>query len=280
MSALPHPTSHDVSDEFLERATGDMMVPVATGRAVDADWVRVAHADAWEAHGRYRAASGGGTTRMAGVRLMASGLPHPQWNNGDVFDADAVDVGAVAEWFAALGVPWGLRVPAEMTWSHGRHLFAKRLMGLTPEHFRPVGPPDGVTLRAADPRDAAAVLSVDTVAFEESAEIERPWVEPLLSQPSLTVCLAMRGDEPLGCGSCLVTDSDAGPAAYIAGVGVLPEARGRGVGAAVSSWLVEQGFAAGAWLAHLHPDTDEAARIYARLGFVEVEGFDIYVDNA
>ena len=55
-------------------------------------------------------------------------------------------------------------------------------------------------------------------------------------------------------------------------------ARRRGIGAALSSWLLERGFAAGADFAHLNPDTDEAARIYERLGFVETPGLDIYVD--
>jgi hypothetical protein len=31
-------------------------------------------------------------------------------------------------------------------------------------------------------------------------------------------------------------------------------------------------------LAHLHPDSDAAARLYARIGFVETPGFDVYVD--
>ena len=69
-----------------------------------------------------------------------------------------------------------------------------------------------------------------------------------------------------------------GPSLYLAGVAVLPAARRRGVGAALSSWLLERGFAAGAELAHLNPDTDEAARIYGRLGFAETPGLDIYVD--
>ena len=38
-------------------------------------------------------------------------------------------------------------------------------------------------------------------------------------------------------------DGWAGPCVYLAGVGVVPSARRRGVGAAVSSWLVERGFA-------------------------------------
>ena len=71
----------------------------------------------------------------------------------------------------------------------------------------------------------------------------------------------------------------AGPAVYLAGVAVLPHARGRGIGGALSSWLIQRALTDGAQLAHLHPDTDAAARIYARLGFEEVGGFDVYVDS-
>lgn len=59
---------------------------------------------------------------------------------------------------------------------------------------------------------------------------------------------------------------------------MLSHARGRGVAAAMSSWLLAAGFTAGAELAHLHPDTDATARIYARLGFVETGGLDVYVE--
>ena len=255
------------------------MAPVVTGRAVDSGWVRVAHADAWEAHGNYRAATGGGTVRLPGIRLMASGLPHPQWNNGDVIDPSVVDIDAVAAWYDAKGVPWGVRVPQGMGWPHGRRLFRKRLMGLTPDAFRPVEPPAGVTMRRAALVDVQAVLTVDTAAFEEPLDIEQPWVQPLLSQPSLTVCLAEQDGRPVGSGYCLVTDGDAGPAAYVAGVGVAPHARRRGIGGAVSSWLVARGVDAGAQLAHLHPDPEDAARIYRQLGFEEVDGYEIYVDN-
>jgi hypothetical protein len=62
---------------------------------VDAALIRTAHADAWEAHGRFRTPYGGGAVRLPGIRLMASGLPHSQWNNGDVVDPAAVDLEAV-----------------------------------------------------------------------------------------------------------------------------------------------------------------------------------------
>ena len=76
----------------------------------------------------------------------------------------------------------------------------------------------------------------------------------------------------------LRSDGGAGPSAYVAGVAVLPEARRRGVGAGVSSWLLERAFERGAELAHLNPDTHAAARIYERLGFTELPGHDIYIE--
>ena len=92
------------------------------------------------------------------------------------------------------------------------------------------------------------------------------------------VALAELDGDPAGTAYTLRSDGAAGPSLYLAGVGVLAAARRRGVGAALSSWLLERGFGAGAELAHLNPDTDEAARIYQRLGFIETPGLDIYVD--
>ena len=47
--------------------------------------VQTALADAWEVHGRLRA----GVARLRGIRVMASGLAHPQYNSGDVSAPDA-----------------------------------------------------------------------------------------------------------------------------------------------------------------------------------------------
>lgn len=245
---------------------------------VTSTWARVAHGDAWQELGRCHARSGGGTLELPGVRLMASGLPHAQWNNGDVDDAELVDIGAVRDWYSALGVPWGMRVPSDVTWPHGRWLFSKRLMALTPVGFRPTPPPDGVTVRAARRDDLGAVLSVDTVAFEAGVDVERPWMEPLLSHPSVVVALAELHGEPVGTGYAVLSRGRGGACLYVAGIAVLPQARRRGIGTAVSSWLTSGGVDAGAELVHLHPDTDSAAAIYERLGFIEVDGFDVYVD--
>jgi ribosomal protein S18 acetylase RimI-like enzyme len=259
---------------------GEATLAARGGRlsGVDPGWLRAAYADAWETHGRYREPRGGGVARLPGIRLMASGLPHPQWNSADVFAPALVDVDAVREWYDAKNVPWGVRVAAGTRWTNGRFLFTKRLMGLTPEQFHPVPAPADVTLRTATSADADAVVAVDAEAFEQPEELQRPWVVPILAQPSAVVCVAEYDGVIIGSGHCVLTDGDAGPAAYVAGIGVARRARRRGVGTAISSWLVAGGFDRGARLAHLNPDTDEASRVYERLGFTEVPGFDLYVD--
>jgi GNAT superfamily N-acetyltransferase len=251
---------------------------------VTAAQVRVAHGDAWQAEGTLRLAFGGGVTAVRGARLMASGIGHPQWNNADVDDPSAADVEAMREWYAAIGVPWGVRVPAGATWPHGRFLFRKRLMGLALSGFgRPAAnsPPGGqnrVVIRQARPDDLDTVLHIDSIGFEVAdAGLERRWIEPHLYGEHIDVALAELEGEPVGTGYALHSDGRAGSALYVGGVAVLPHARRRGVASAVTEWLLDRGAAAGAQLAHLHPDTDEAARIYARLGFVEVDGLDIYV---
>jgi GNAT superfamily N-acetyltransferase len=246
---------------------------------IGAALLRTAHGDAWQTAGRMRERDGGGVAQIAGARLMASGLPHAQWNNGDVHDVAALDLDAARAWFAQRRVPWGLRVPSGEPFPHGRFLFRKLLMGATASALRPAADVPGIELRRAGRSDLEEVLAVDVVAFDSDAETERPWHVTNLAAPDVVdVVLATDGGRPVGTAYCLRSDGLAGPAAYVAGVGVLPEARGRGVAAAMSSWLCSRAFAAGAAFAHLHPDDDRAARVYARLGFVETDGLDVYVD--
>jgi len=227
---------------------------------------------------RRRVASPGHRGCRRGSRRATDGnrVAHPQWNNGDVDEPALVDVDAVRDWYANRGLPWGLRLPLGAVWPHGHKLFTKRLMGLTPSEFRAAAPVDGLAIRVATPADLPAVLTVDAVAFEESTDLERPWLELLLAHPAVTVALAQQGGEPVATGHVTLSPGRAGPAAYVGGP-MLPAARRRGVGAALSSWLVGRGRDAGAALWHLHPDHDVAASIYRRLGFVEVDGLDIYV---
>jgi GNAT superfamily N-acetyltransferase len=235
----------------------------------DVNRIRTAEGDAWQVHGQLRA----GTLTLHGIRLMASGLDHPQWNNGDVTAPDA-DVEGARRFYARLGVPWGVRVPADMEWAHGRRLFRQRLMGVLADGFVPA--PEVPGLSVALTTDVETVVRIDAEAF--GGEPAEAWARGHVGAPQVETALALLNGSPVGTAYAVLSDGLAGPAVYLAGVAVVPSARRQGVGAAISSWLAARGFAAGAELAHLHPDDDRAARVYARLGFVEVPGFDVYVD--
>jgi len=240
--------------------------------SLSAGWVRAAHGDVWQVLGV------AGVAEFPGVRVMATGLAHPQWNNGDVHEPRLVDLRVVGDWYAQRDVPWGLRLPAGAEWPHGRKLFTQPLMGMIPAMFRPVAPVDGVVIHVATRADLPDVVTVDAIAFEQSAQMQRPWLELLLAHPAVTVAIAEYHGQPIATGSVTVSSGRAGPAAYLGGIAVLPAARRQGIGAAVSSWLIDRGRDAGAVLWHLHPTHEAAASMYHRLGFLDVQGVDIYVD--
>jgi ribosomal protein S18 acetylase RimI-like enzyme len=244
--------------------------------------VRAAHGDAWQAEGRLREPFGGGALELPGVRLMASGLPFPQWNNGDVTDVAAFPLDDVRAWYATRaegrGVPWGVRVPAGFPFAHGRHLFRKRCMALSATEYRPRPSAPGLRIRAATLSDADAVAAIDAAAFDTDFDACRAWNTPHIGAPGFTVILAELDDEAVGCATSILTRGRAGPCVGIFGVGVIGKARRRGAGAALTAWLLARGFAQGATLAHLNPNTPAAAALYAGLGFREAAGFDVYVE--
>jgi ribosomal protein S18 acetylase RimI-like enzyme len=227
--------------------------------------------------GELRVPAGGAAAEPRDLQLMAAGFEAKGVNSGDVTGPDP-DLDAAREFYGARGVTWGLRVPCELPWPHGRRLFRRRVMAMPRAAFVPAPAADGLTLRPAGPADLAAVLHIDSTVFELEPLGNTRWLEPLLAAEVADVALATLDGEPAGTAYTLRSDGAGGPAVYLAGLAVLPVARRRGVGAALSSWLLERGFAAGAELAHLNPDTDEAARLYERLGFTETPGLDVYVD--
>jgi len=244
--------------------------------------VWTAHGDAWQTEGRLREPVGGGAVELPGIRLMASGLPHARWNSGDVTDPALVDVEHVRAWYAARargsGVPWGICVPSNQAFKFGQLRFRKRCMGLTRNEFRPVDAAPGIGIGTAVPADVDSIVHIDAAAFGDPAAQIRPWIEPHLGAAGFIVALANLDGVPVGIATAIVTEDRAGPCVGIFGVGVLGHARRRGVASAMTSWLLERAFAEGAALAHLNPDSDAAAQLYARLGFVETAGLDVYTD--
>jgi GNAT superfamily N-acetyltransferase len=239
--------------------------------------VRTAHADTGAVEGAMREPYGGGAATLRGIRVMASGLPHPQFNNAVVTGPD-IDLDGARAFYAERAVPWGLLVPEGMAWNAGRHVHRLSLMGVSRGGLQRAPDVPGLVLRTGGPDDLETVLDIDTTAFDSDPDEFRPWTEPHLHGGPFTVAVAELDGEPVGTAFTVRSDGPAGPAAYLGGVAVLEAARRRGIGAAMSAWLLERAFAEGARLAHLHPDTDAAARVYSRLGFSAAGALDIFVD--
>jgi hypothetical protein len=243
---------------------------------IDRDRVRAAHGDAWESEGNARVGEGGGTARVRGARLMASGLPLPQWNNGDVTTAD-VDREALFEWYEDRGVPWGLRVPIELSVDIGTPLFEKHCYGLEAEGFRPVEQPEGVVFRPAEPADLERFATAEGAAFGDEDDIVRRWVTPVFCRPGFEHWMAQRGDDVAAIASAVWSNGEAGSAVMITGLDALDPLDidlAKGVAAAI----LERAFAHdGSVLAHCHTALDDDLAAFAGLGFSEVPGFRIQV---
>jgi len=239
--------------------------------------VRTAHGDAWAAEGVLREPMGGGALALTGIRVMASGLPQQRWNAADV-TAPHPDLEGARAFYALRGLSLDVSVPEGMPWDAGEQLLSLRLMGLEPQAFVPAPDVAGLGLRVAGPDDLEAVVDLDTAAFGGDREATRAWIAPRLGARGFTVALADVDGLPAGTAYSVRTDGAAGPSLLLAGVAVAETLRRRGIGAAISSWLLARGFAGGARLAHLQADTDDAARVYARLGFVDAGALDIFVN--
>lgn len=143
---------------------------------------------------------------------------------------------------------------------------------------------DGVTVRAVHPDepDLARIVAVPDVAFDhrgtrtghagpaerdklaadrDPASIAR--MRELLAAGHSVLAAAFGDEGPLAAGSCQSVNG----VSEITGVGTLPSARRRGLGAAVTSELAALAIAGGAHTVFLSASDDAVARVYAGLGF-------------
>jgi hypothetical protein len=243
---------------------------------VTVERVRTAHADAWEAEGRARAAYGGGAARVRGARLMASGLPAAKWNNADVTGAD-LDVGAVRRWYAERAVPWGLRVPVELSVELGRPLFVKRCFGLRRTGFRPASRPPELLLRQAGGSEGGWFAAAEATAFGDPVEVAEAWVGPVFGRRGFEHWVARGDGEVAAVATAVWSHGAAGPAVMLTGLaavaGTTPAAL-----PALATVVLERAFAAAPQaLAHSHAEPGEDVTWLVRLGFSEVPGLLVRV---
>ena len=210
--------------------------------------------------------------------MMATGLEKEWFNTADVSSPDA-DADAIAGFYGSRKLRYGVRVPVGMAWRHGELVVRLRLMFVDRGALRAVESPPGLHIEAAAPRDLDEVVAVDCASFGSQRATVEPWIAGLVGAPddAVTVACARRGGVIVGVGYAIHANGAGGRTAGIGGIGVAPEARRAGIGAALTTWLVCRGIAAGAELAQLAADDERAVRLYSSLGFVESAGLDVYV---
>lgn len=209
---------------------------------------------------------------------------------GSLLAVTAADVRAVRARQRQLGVPesfeWIQQTApdlAEAAADAGLEVAAHPLLVLA-ELRPPVSLPEGVTVRVISPDepDLARIVAAPEVAFAHAgtsigtagpAERDKlaagqdpatiAMLRDRLATGHATLAAAFDGEGPLAAGSCQTV----GTVAEITGVGTLPSARRRGLGAAVTAALAAAALADGVRTVFLSASDDAVARVYEGLGF-------------
>jgi ribosomal protein S18 acetylase RimI-like enzyme len=226
------------------------------------------------------AVSGGAVIEIDGLEVYLSHLPDPGENFAFVGTEPEDPAAALAETEAVLrrnGMPFGIGVLA------GRHasvdaavrargfrlLFTEPVMTIRTADLAEVPLPSDVHLADAVPDDLRALAELDAVAFEGDFDVSRGLYSPRLLDVAHVVTASVDG-KIVG----VATGVPVGNAVAVFGVAVAPEARRRGIGAALTSAAARAADgSAVAWLSA----RGEAARVYERLGFREVGRTEIWV---
>jgi GNAT superfamily N-acetyltransferase len=188
----------------------------------------------------------------------------------------ADDVRSVLERQKVLAVPqqleWvGELVPelADAARNAGMVVNEHPLMVLT--RSAPAPDVDGVDVRLLDAEDPTlgAVQSAIGAGFEESDEVgagDAPFLQDRVARGLIRLVGAYKSGAPVGGGS----HQPNGPVTELTGIAVIPRARSRGVGAAITAALVDDARSLGVETVFLSAGTQRVADIYARVGFTRV----------
>ena len=226
------------------------------------------------------AVPGGEVTEIDGLEVYLSHLPDPGENFAFVATESKDPVAALIEAETVLrrnGMPFGIGVLA------GRHasvdaavrargfrvLFTEPVMTIRTADLADVPLPPEVRLADAGPDDLPALAELDAIAFEGDIDVSRGMYSCGLLDVAHVVTASI-DKKIVG----VATAVPAGGAVAVFGVAVAPEARRRGIGAALTCAAARAVDGSGiAWLSA----RGEAARVYERLGFREVGRTEIWV---
>lgn len=190
----------------------------------------------------------------------------------------ALDVPETFEWVAELAPDL-----AEAATSSGLQVVLHQLMLLAAEDFRPVPAPEGVRTSVVAPDDDLTVpFGVAMVAFSnpgtEIGEVGHEAVRQAASSMTaeMLAFVRRRMEQGLTITAIAAVDGRAvavgshnpiGDTTEIVGVGTLPAFRREGLGATVTSMLVQDALARRISTVLLSAGDEAVARVYARLGF-------------
>ena len=232
---------------------------------------------------RALAVVGGEVLERDGLVLALSNLADPDLN-GTYLEREPVDPMGALSWASSettsRGHPLGIdlasrRFPglAEAVERFGLVVVeARHAMAARPESLVSVTQPPGVSIRPVETRaDALALALVDAAAWESDAENSfRAFANGALV-PGVKAFVAWEGQTAVGCVAAHAHADSIG----VFGVGVVPDARRRGLGRALT---IAASTAFDADLVWLFPTT-MAGDMYRHLGFEEVEPWDIWVSK-
>jgi GNAT superfamily N-acetyltransferase len=226
------------------------------------------------AWGRRVAACGGTVHEVDGLTVCMTGVPLPPFNPTLVahLPADPQDAVARAERvYEGTGLTIGIDLEASI---HGPVRTAAERAGLTMIESRPgmtlpvrdavrIEPPEGVELfRVEDPALLDELVEVDAAAFGGEPDVVRRFLPDAVLDDAAQRVYAARVDGRLvAAGESTTLDGVMG----VFGIATLPEFRRRGIGAALTSYLM-QDRAHEADVAFLDA-SDLGLGVYLRLGF-------------
>ncbi|MCY1127053.1 GNAT family N-acetyltransferase [Frigidibacter sp. RF13] len=242
--------------------------------------------------GAYALADGGRHQRLKGALFMQTAIPHPLFNSVILSDPDpeaiatALDLGAAC---AASGVPvlWRIGPCVDSAETRARLQGA----GLEPSGSHPAMLVDLGELSAPPPVEGL------TISMSTDAEERRAWGKLAIAafemEASLgtamgaceaTIPASLFADQPRFTGyldgipvavsSLVMTDGIAG----VYAVATLPEARKRGVGAAMTLHAMAEGKRRGAAVATLQA-TPMGQPVYEKIGFRTVFDYQTYLQS-
>jgi len=126
-----------------------------------------------------------------------------------------------------------------------------------------------VLYRPSTPQDFSALYAIEEACFQTPQRFSRSYMRKILRQPNTAAWIAETGTQMLGFAIVEWGGESPNLVAYIQTLEVLPEARGRGIGAELLRRLEDssRGAACRAIWLHVDAENDAAIRLYQNHGY-------------